>query len=357
MRNLIIFSFLLILVPQLSFPNGQNKYLSIAANKSQAEITAIHTAKNSELDRLEKNANNPSQTNLIAQNQSTSVESQKLIGTATNLKSTANRMISYRHQRHMWVTRDGAIHVLFNQGVNYYGALVLYSSFDGGRSWKRILSIPDTNSTSTADGFLSKQKLFLTYSSSTGKILFLPATYHFLTKKWIFGQATTVYQQKNFIAKNPTIVLDSQGYLWTAFIVQQPSTGVYSIKLFNSKERSLGWNDTYVSLGAIDKSARKSARLVALKDRIGVVYTNDNTFYWAYKKNYFSFKTPWKAQSIFAYQPSSNNTIYSSHFSLVSDPLDNIHLATFDLGKLIYWKFDRQSQNWQPKKSCRMRQK
>lgn len=31
-------------------------------------------------------------------------------------------------------------------------------------------------------------------------------------------------------------------------------------------------------------------------------------------------------------------------------PLDNIHLTTFDLGKLIYLKFDRQNQNWQPKK-------
>lgn len=100
MRNLIIFSFLLILTPPLSFPNWQNKYLSVAANNSKAEITAIHTSRTSDLYKLEKSVNNNSQTNLIAQNQSTSTEIQKLAGTATNLKSTANRMISYRHQRH-----------------------------------------------------------------------------------------------------------------------------------------------------------------------------------------------------------------------------------------------------------------
>lgn len=219
------------------------------------------------------------------------------------------------------MTRDGAIHILFNQGANYYGAsLVLYSSFDDGKSWKRILSLPNTNSTSTADGFLSKQKLFLTYSSSSGKILFLPATCHSLTTKWIFGQATTVYQKENFIATNPTVALDSQGDLWTAFIVQQNSTKNYSIKLFNSTDQGFDWNNTYVSFGAIDKSARKSARLVALKDRVGVVYTNDDIFYWAYKINNSTFNRHWKAQSIFACQPGNNNSFYSSHFSLVSDP-------------------------------------
>ena len=111
-------------------------------------------------------------------------KSQKLIGTVTNLESTNDRMISYRHQRHLWVTSDGAIHLLFNQGANYYGAsLVLYSSFDSGKSWKWILSIPNNDSTSTANGFLYNQKIFITYSSTTGSLLFLPITYDTLARK------------------------------------------------------------------------------------------------------------------------------------------------------------------------------
>lgn len=350
MKNLISFSFLLILLPQLNFYNWQNKYLSTVANKYKAEVTAIHTSENSDFYKLGKNLNN-SQTNLLAQTLPPSAQIQEILGTKTNLKSTADRMISYRHQRHMWVTNDGAIHVLFNKGKNSYGAsLVLYSSFDDGKSWKWMLSIPNTNGQSTADGFLVKKKLSLAYSSTTGSILFLPITYNFLAKKWVSGHAITAYQSRIFVATNPTIVVDNKGYLWTAFVVQQNFTKNYSIKLFNSSNQGLNWDNTYVSLGAIDKSARKSARLVALKDRIGVIYTNDDTFYWAYKIDRFFFNTPWRSQSIFAYQPSSNNSLYSSHFNLVSDSLDNIHLTTHDLGKLIYLKFDGQNQNWKPKK-------
>lgn len=347
MKNLISFSFLLILLPQLSFIQWQNKLLTLD-NKFKPQFI-INTPQKFTPDKIEKKVNNNYPTNLIAQNQSIPAESDKLSGTATNMRSTDDRMVSYRHQRHLWVTSDGAIHVLFNQGTNYYGAsLVLYSSFDSGKSWKWILSIPNTDSTSTADGFLSNQKIFLTYSSATGRILFLPITYDSLAKKWIVAPETNVYQSNDFIATNPTIAVDSNGYLWTTFVAQQTFSKNYSIRLFNSPNRGLSWANTYVNLGAINQSARKSARLVALKDRIGIIFTNDDTFYWAYKINNSTFPTPWQTQSIFTYQPSSNNSLYSSHFSLVSDPFDNIHLVTHDLGRLVYLKFDSRKQTWQP---------
>ena len=345
MKNLISFSFLLILLPQISFTEWQNKLLSLD-NKFKPQF--IISIKKSIPDKIEKKVNNHP-TNLIVQTPSTPAESQKLIGTATNLKSTANRMISYRHQRHMWITRDGAIHVLFNQGANYYGAsLVLYSSFDSGKSWKWILSIPNTDSTSTADGFLYNQKIFLTYSSATGSLLFLPITYDTLARKWIYSRPNTIYQSNDFVAASPTIAVDSNGYLWTTFVAQQNFSKNYFIRLSNSPNLGLSWANTHVNLGATNQSARKSARLVALKDRIGIVFTNDDTFYWAYKINNSTFPTTWETQPIFTYQPGSNNSLYSSHFSLVSDPFDNIHLVTHDFGRLVHLKFDRQKQNWQP---------
>lgn len=346
MKNLTNISFLLILLPQLSFFNWHSKYLLTVPNNFKSEITA---SKNSNFYRQK---NSSLQTNLIAQNQSTPTDNQQLISNVTNLKSTAERMISYRHQRHMWITSDGAIHVLFNRGINLSRAsLVLYSSFDRGRSWTLILSLPNTNGESTADGFLYKQKLSLAYSSATGSILFLPITYDSLAKKWTYGQAATVYQGSDFVATSPTIAFDSKGYLWAAFVVQQTFTKDYSISLFNSSNQGLNWANTYESLGVIDKSARKSARLVSLNDKLGIIYTNDDTFYWAYRNNNSPFNTPWQAQSIFIYQPGSNNSMYSSHFSLVADPLDNIHLATHNLGKLVYLKFDGQCQRWQPIKT------
>ncbi|MBW4663470.1 MAG: hypothetical protein KME01_04595 [Chroococcus sp. CMT-3BRIN-NPC107] len=345
MKNLSHFSFSLILFPQIFFFNWQNNSLAVNS-KSQDKITTAQYSKTSNFYRAGRKVYN------VAQNPYNYQESKVVNGTTTNLKSTTDRMLSYRHQRHTWITNDGAIHVLFNQGQNQYDAssLVLYSSFDDGKSWNWMLSIPNTSSESTADGFLVRQKLFLAYSSATGGIIFLPITYNLIKKKWKAGQTNTVYQARNFVATSPTITVNNRGNLWTAFIAQQNYTKNYSIKVFNGGNRGLNWDYTYVNLGIIDESARKSARLVALKDRIGVVYTNDDTFYWAYKIDSFFFNTPWQSQSIFTYQPGSNNSLYSSHFSLVSDSLDNIHLATHDLGKLIYLKFDGQNQTWNPKK-------
>ncbi len=191
----------------------------------------------------------------------------------------------------------------------------------------------------------------MSYSSASGKILFLPITYDSLAKKWVISLASNLYQGKDYVATNPTIVADSNGYLWATFVVQHVTNKTYSIKLFNSIDRGLSWGNTYISLGSINKSAKKSARLVALNDRLGVICTNEDTFYWAYRNNNFTFNTPWIAQSIFTYQPGSNNSLYSSHFSLVADPLNNIHLTTHDLSKLVYLKFDKKYNNWQKAKT------
>ncbi len=352
MKNLIISSLLSLLLPQLSWLPWHNKYLSIVATNSKAEVTPIHTFKNY-ISKLRTTINISSKTNLLAQNQNRIVGRQKIVGTVTNIKSNTDKMISYRHQRHMWVTSDDGIHVLCNQGTSFDNAsLVLYSSFDGGKSWNLVLSLPNTNRESTADGFLVKQKLFLAYSSSNGSILFSSILYDSLAKKWTFSQPSVVYEGKDLVAKNtsPTIAFDSNGYLWTAFVLKQPYTNDYSIRLFNSINRGLNWNNTSIILGSVDKLDRKSARLVSLNNRLGVVYTHEDIFYWAYRDNESAFNTPWKTQSIFTYQPGSNNSMHSSHFSLVADPSDNIHLATHDADKLIYLKFDSKKQRWQPKK-------
>ena len=37
--------------------------------------------------------------------------------TLTDLTSSTERMISYRHQEHLWQTADGAYHLVFNRGA------------------------------------------------------------------------------------------------------------------------------------------------------------------------------------------------------------------------------------------------
>ncbi|MBA2747530.1 MAG: hypothetical protein H0U45_02060 [Tatlockia sp.] len=95
MKNIISFSFLLILLPQLSFIQWQNK-LSTLDNKFKPQFI-INTPQKFTPDKIEKKVNNNYPTNLIAQNQSIPTESDKLSCTATNMRSTNDRIVLYRH--------------------------------------------------------------------------------------------------------------------------------------------------------------------------------------------------------------------------------------------------------------------
>jgi hypothetical protein len=58
---------------------------------------------------------------------------ERIQATQTAITSSADRMISYRCQDHMWHTADGATHVMLNTGVVGGGpSLQLFSTFDGG---------------------------------------------------------------------------------------------------------------------------------------------------------------------------------------------------------------------------------
>src|SRR5205814_7652028 len=78
----------------------------------------------------------------------------------TDLRSDTERMISYRHQEHMWQTADGALHLVFNRGsLQPNPGLALYSSFDGGATWSFMQSFGNTDDKSTADGQLRGDEL------------------------------------------------------------------------------------------------------------------------------------------------------------------------------------------------------
>jgi len=65
-------------------------------------------------------------------------------GTTTNLQSLEEGMISFRHQEHMWLTSDGAQHVLINQGMGI-PSLNLYSSLGGITDWQLKVGLPNSN--------------------------------------------------------------------------------------------------------------------------------------------------------------------------------------------------------------------
>jgi hypothetical protein len=273
----------------------------------------------------------------------------------TTLVSDADRMISYRHQNHMWQTSDGATHVVVNSGTlaGSNGSLTLYSSFDAGNSWVAMLSLANTDMYSTSDGVLSNGNLTLAYSSTQGQILFSVAHYNSAQQTWSLVRTETVFGSSDLAGINPAIAIDNLGTIWCAFVSKDmaPTNRGYNIKLIQRPSGGTSWQDTGLIFGPTDNlSIERSARPVVLSNGVGMVYSVHQNIFWAYRANGLPTNQPWVEQTLFTSTPPYDIDPYESHFSIVADNQKNLHLATTDHGRLLYFRFVNYSQMWNPVK-------
>lgn len=278
---------------------------------------------------------------------------------ATTLVSDADRMISYRHQNHMWQTNDGATHAIINGGTltGPNASLTLYSSFDSGNSWVAMLTLANTGTYSTSDGVLSNGDLALAYSTIEGEILFSVAHYDSVQKTWTLVKTETVFNSSDLAGINPAIAIDSLGTIWCAFVSQGliPSNSGYNIKLVQRTSDGTGWQDTGLIFGPTDNvnitspfGPERSARPVVLSNGVGMVYTVHQDMFWAYRANGWPTNQPWIGQTLFTSAPPYDVDPYQSHFSIVADNQNNLHMATVDHGRLLYSRFVNYTQAWNP---------
>ncbi len=279
--------------------------------------------------------------------QQVALAASKVNGVLTSIQGSNERMISYRQQRHMWMTNDGAVHVLVNLGDTT--GLVLYSNVDQSNNWQSMLSIADTNEQSTSDGFLLNRTMYFTYSSSSGAIFFKKMDYDTTQKKWSEYPSRLIFVSKvGTVASNPTITSDDNSRFWCACVAVNKARQSF-IRLFYSIDQGDTWTDAGINLGAVSKSPKKSAVLVNLHDRIGAIYTNKDEVYWAYRLNDWSLTAPWQSERIFVHAPSQSTDIedpYGSHFSVAVDRLQNVHVTTKESGCLLYLRFNYNLQGW-----------
>lgn len=277
----------------------------------------------------------------------------------TTLVSDADRMISYRHQNHMWQTSDGATHAVINSGTlaGPNASLTLYSSFDSGNSWVAMLTLANTGMYSTSDGVLENGNLTLAYSSIQGQILLSEAHYDSVQKSWSLVKTETVFDSSNLAGINPAIAIDSLGTIWCAFVSQDltPSNSGYNIKLVQRTSDATGWQDTGFIFGPTDNvnitspfGPERSARPVVLSNGVGMVYTVHQDIFWAYRANGWPVNQPWIGQTLFTSVPPYDVDPYQSHFSVVADFQKNLHMATVDHGRLLYFRFVNYTQAWNP---------
>jgi hypothetical protein len=274
-------------------------------------------------------------------------------GTITNLTSATDSMISYRPQRHLWETSDGGLHVLINQGGSTStNGLALFSSFDQGQTWTLSLTLINTGIPAngivlpSADGLLKNNKLLLAFATATGTIKYLIASYDAGAQQWSTAFSNVIASNpQTFVASNPTLAADANGIFWCAFVSVNISTRLYTIQLYRSNNQGQNWSDTGVTFGMVSPSKARSARLVALPNRLGMVYTIDKDFYWAYRLNSDAPNTDWQKQLIFQ-SSGEDKDPYGSHFSVVSDLNFNLHLTTASNKKLVYLRYRGQNQAW-----------
>jgi hypothetical protein len=249
-------------------------------------------------------------------------------------------MISYRMQNHMWQTADGATHAIINRGAGRQGeSLAMYSSFDGGATWVDSgVRLPGSNGSSTSDGYLDGDTLFMTYDVGTGVIRAASLQYDPATKTWALGGTETVFEATIAAALTPAIAADAQGRRWLAFTHQDKVTGNFSIKMMRQVPGS-PWVDTGFVFGPVDSlSNERSGRPVRTSRGVGMVFQVKADTYWAERNDQWALDAAWPRASIYTKTTPSKDP-YGTHFSLVADAAYNMHLASVDGGKVVYSRY------------------
>ena len=266
----------------------------------------------------------------------------------TNLASSVDRMISYRHQEHMWQTADGALHVVMNRGrLKPASGLGLHTSLDGGRTWAVQLNWPGARNDSTADGVLAGDRLSLAYSSDSGAIVYNDLRYDIGTRTWSQLRSETVFAPGAFTAENPTVAVDDNDTTWVVYVTTELATGALRINVASRATGSAPWVDTGLVFGGVGApGAGRSARLLAVAGGMTMIYKVEQTLTWATRPNSAGSDAPWTESVLFVSPRSTGRDPYASHFSIVADSQKNLHFVVADGGKLYYFPYSGPNGSW-----------
>lgn len=273
---------------------------------------------------------------------------QQFYGSLTNLKGKREGIISNRHQEHFWITADGVFHALINNGKKQ-NALQLFSSING-IDWFLQITFSNTNHRSHPDGFLKDDILWIVYPSSDDEIFLYKLSYAFQTKSWWEKTNTIkVYQQAGYVPDRPTLAVDRWDQIWIAFSELDQKTNQTLIKVIKLDGNMGGLNccEAVPATFSISTSSIKSARILALEDKIVLIYTdkindgkkNEDYGYslnWAYMPLPYLSNSEWITGGELLQYKSDENDPHGTHFNVAKDSFDNIHIVTRAEKRIIY---------------------
>ncbi|MCA6216021.1 hypothetical protein KGA65_05615 [Ideonella sp. B7] len=272
--------------------------------------------------------------------------------TQTNILSDADRLVSYRHQRHLFVTADGRQHLLANLGTQggAKAALFLRSSADG-LVWTAQHKLGYTDSNSVSDVALVGNLLTVVYQGSDGFVRLATATYDPASLSWSSFTVEKVPRAgRTFTAVNPSFTVDANGNTWVAYVQEDSSTGNAGIVLYRKSASKGTWASAQQFFGANDSTYpfgadKRSARLVTLPSGIGMLYSVGPTIYWQERPLKGGADLAWGAAATLL-PGTPDKDLMSSHFSTVVDAAGNLFAAFTDNGLLYVDRRDATTGQW-----------
>lgn len=270
--------------------------------------------------------------------------------TSTALTSGADRMISYRFQQRMWQTPDGGNHLIINRGpLSPDASLVLYTSYDNGLTWSVALTLPQSNFSSTVDGQLAGNTLRLVYSTSGGQIMYAALTYEPATRNWSRKRQEPVFAVSGQVASSPAVVVDNAGNGWSCFAVQDTASLKWSLRLYFRLPNDSGWRDSEQTFGDTEsQNSSRAGRPVLLPTGVGLIYTDQMIISWAARNDGAPMRAAWTDNTTLLVTPPDGDGRgpYGGHFSVVADPLGNLHMATVDMTRIVYFRYLQSTRQW-----------
>jgi len=265
-----------------------------------------------------------------------------------SLTSNAERMISYRHEEHMWQTSDGALHIMINRGtLTPNQGLQLYTSTDNGANWVLTASTGSTGPMSTSDGVLVGDTLTLVYNNTNNVIVQATLNYNATTKTWGVVSTGAVFASSGIAASNPAIAFDSVGNAWVTYVTQNTANGNYGIRMSKRSAGGSTFVDTGLVFGPVDTtSIERSARPVAINNGMGMVFAVHDKVYWATRANALPDNSAWTTSQIYTHTPDGGLDPYASHFNLAQDGAGNVHMCLVDDGNVNYLRYAARTSSW-----------
>jgi hypothetical protein len=272
----------------------------------------------------------------------------KLDSMPTPLQGNSERIISLRHQDHMWEGANGETYVILNRGnQGSLASLQVFSTPDRGLSWYPGPRLPGSDRNTFSDGYLDGNILYVTYTTTSGDVVFTALQRgKTAVATWKTIWSDTAFSVPGMFALNPAMAVDATGTIWLSFVAQDTATGNYSIKMLRNTSREEGWVDTGFTFGEVDNlSIERSAKPIATATGIGMVYAVHNQIFWASRENNWPQSQPWARQLVFS-STSGDNDPYASHFSIAADAQHNIHMSLTDGNRVGYARLDAATTTW-----------